>query len=242
MADRPTDQLVVDREQVRLHHEPEAALAVARHRDAADPVPERLDLLRVREDLREVRRRLVRIEAGLLEQLLVVPEHRKVAQVRHAVVLAVVAGQGEVARAEILLVGKRIDVLGDVGQRAEPAELGDVDVVQPDHVRNRMCADRRRELRCVLVGRGLRQHDLQAGMARVELLDQGHADAACRSPRPELDGSCCTHAERGLLRRAPRGRRRERQSHHGHDRKRNQGEPFDVPSPHLFVTFLTGSD
>ena len=56
----------------------------------------------------EVRRRLVRIETRLLEERLVVPEHRKVTQVRHAVVLAVVAGQREVPGLRLFLYGSAL--------------------------------------------------------------------------------------------------------------------------------------
>ncbi len=156
-------------------------------------------------------------DPGLLEQLLVPPEHREVGEVGNAVVLAPDRRELQVTRAERRLERQRVDVLRDVEQRALVLELRHVDVVQSDEVRRIARADRRGELAGVVVGRRQVQDDLQVGVRGVELLDEGIRHGRGRIPRPELNGARRVHAKRRrrLLRR--RRDRREPQHDSGDD-------------------------
>ena len=84
--------------------------------------------------LGEAGRRLVRVEPGLLEQVLVVEERRDVGVERHAVEAAVIGRDHHVAGAGGLQLGPVLDLVGDVDELPGLLELRRVDQVHAHQV------------------------------------------------------------------------------------------------------------
>ncbi len=210
--------MLAARPDIRQHHEAEAALTVAGERQAVHRVrrcAERRDRLGVGGDLGERRGRAG--NAGLLEQVLVVPQDRQVGEVGDAVILVPDRRQGQVAGAEHRLVRQSVHVGRDVHESALVRELGDVDVVEAVEVRRVAGSDRRRQLARVVVGRRYVVNDLQIWVRGVELGYQLQRCGLCGVPYPERHRSRGVDAE-GRVGLQPCGGpgRRGRDPGHGH--------------------------
>src|SRR6185369_15176421 len=90
------EDLHAGRPRVREQRVDTATAAATGDVPTGDAVAERGDLPGVVEDLLEVRRWLLRVQTGLLEQVLVVEEHRGVELVRNGVDLPVRGGDRQV--------------------------------------------------------------------------------------------------------------------------------------------------
>ena len=120
---------------VRGELEDVAAAAGAGEREAVGVGADRPDLLRVVDDLRVARRRLVGVEPRLLEQVLVVVEDRRLGGEGQRVGLAVVLGEPLVRRAQVVLVGQAAGERRDVLERALGREVGEEHQVDRGDVR-----------------------------------------------------------------------------------------------------------
>ena len=98
-------------------------------------------------DLREAGRRLLRIQAGLLEQVLVVEQGRDVGVQRDAVQPVVECRDGLVARADVRQLRPVLGLIGDVDQLTGVLELRGVDQVHAHQVRDVARRDALGELR-----------------------------------------------------------------------------------------------
>ena len=124
----------------RHHHrrsgEDVAAGARAREIEAVGVGAQRVDLLRVLVDLADRARRLVRIEARLLEQILVPDQDRNVRRESRAVDLALVGRDVLVGLSDGSVIRIGLEVSGEVGEEAGLHEIGHVDEIEGDEVGN----------------------------------------------------------------------------------------------------------
>ena len=160
--------LRLDRGAARPHQradgEDVAAGAGARQEIALHVAAERGDLVGIFADLGEAGRRLLRIEAGLAEQVLVPEQRRDVGIERHAVEPALIGRDRHVAGARGLQLGPVLDLVGDVDQLPGRLELRAVDQVHAHQVGHLAAGDRLRDLRHHLGMRDVGQVDLAIGV------------------------------------------------------------------------------
>ena len=137
-----------------------AAAAVAGEVVAVGVRPEGANLLGVFVDLVEGRRRLLRVEAGLLEEALVPEKDRHVRQEAGAVELAVIGGEILEGLGDLRLVGIVLEEVGQVDQEARLHEVGHEDQVERHEVGHVAGLNGGRELGHHLVVRDDGQLDL----------------------------------------------------------------------------------
>ena len=190
----------------RADGEDVAAGAGAGQEVALHVAAERGDLVGVFAEFGEARRRLVRVEPGLLEQVLVVEERRDVGVERHAVEAAVIGRHRHVAGARGLQFGPVLDLVGDVDELAGLLELRRVDQVHAHQVGHVAGGDGLGELGHHLGVRDVGQVDLAVGILRVPHRDQriDHAlVAAAPLPHHQVGGHRrCRHRHEGGCRQA----------------------------------------
>src|SRR5579883_2804343 len=186
-----------------------AARARAGEIEAVNVRAERPDFLGRLVNLVERFRRLVRIEPGLAEEVLVIDQDRNVRREAGAVEAVLIGGEIDIGRGDLGEVRIGLHRVRDVVQEAGAHEIGHVDEVEGDHVRNLAGFDAGGELGDHLVVGNDRQVDL-VGMAGIPQIDQMLGGVGARGAHP--------HREIG-------GERRRRQRREG-DAQRGAPEPF----------------
>ncbi len=173
----------------RADGEDVAAGAVARQVVALDVAAEGGDLVGVLAHLGQAGRRLVRVEPGLREQVLVVEERRDVGVERHAVEPVLVGRDRHVALAGRLQLRPVADPVGDVDELLGLLELRGVDEVHAHQVGHLAGGDPLGDLADHLGVRDVGQVDLAVGVLGVPGRDE-HVDhllvAARALPHGEL--------------------------------------------------------
>ena len=164
-----------------------AAGAGARQEVALHVAAERRDLVGVFADFGEACRRLLRIETGLAEQILVVEQRRDVGVKRHAVEPAVIGGHRHVALDRGFQLRPVLDLVGDVDELSGSFELRPVDQIHAHEVGHLAAGDGLRDLRHHFGMRDVSQVDLAIGIFFVPGGDEGidHARIAA-APLPHL--------------------------------------------------------
>ena len=186
----------------RADGEDVAAGAGAGQEVALHVAAERGDLVGVLADLGEAGRRLLRVEAGLAEEVLVPEERRDVGVERHAVEPVLVGRDRHVAGARGRELGPVLDLVGDVLELAGGLELRGVDEVHAHQVRHLARGHRLGDLRHHLGVRDVGEVDLAVRVLLVPGRDERvhHAGVAAGAlPHLQL-----------LRRRRQRGRRQQR--------------------------------
>ena len=160
-----------------------AAGAGARQEVALHVAAECRDLVGIFADLGEARRRLLRIETGLAEQILVVEQRRNVGVKRHAVEPALIGRHRHVALDGGFQFRPVLDLVGDVDELSRSFELRPVDQIHTHEVGHLAAGDGLRDLRHHFGMRNVRQVDLAIGIFFVPGGDEGvdHARIAAAS-------------------------------------------------------------
>ncbi len=166
------DDVASCRPQLRQERVGVGAGCVAGEVEAIGVAAEFTDLPCLVDDFLPGRGALLRIEPGLRVQVLVPEQRRSVHIERHAVDLSVIAGRyGDVAWAQVGLVGVRVDLVGDGLEQTLVDEVGHEDQVHVEQVGQVTRARRSRHTRDIVGGWDDGQLDL-VGVRGVELRDE----------------------------------------------------------------------
>ena len=180
----------------------------AREIEAVGVGAERADLLRVVMDLADRPRRLVGVEPGLLEQVLVPDEDRDVGREAGAVELALVGGDVLVGLGDAGVVRIGLEVAREVDEEAGLHEVRHVDEVERDEVRDLAGLHAGRELGHHLVVGDGRELDLVL-VGRIPEIDhvRGGVGAAGAHPHRHRVGEGGAHESGGAEGRGGHGRK-----------------------------------